>query len=269
MESLEQRIAAVRARIAAAARRAGRPPEAVRLVAVTKGHPPELVRAALAAGLAEFGENRVQEAEAKIAALADPRARITWHLIGHLQTNKAKKAAALFDIIHSVDSLRLAEILAKFLMQRAEFTAGNHAPVTPPTAHRSPPPHPGTLHSELGTPILLQVNVSGEATKEGFDLAAWETRPAARDAFLADVERIIRLPGLQVRGLMTIAPWGPDPEAARPVFAATRRLRDQLAARFPQTDWRELSMGMTDDFEVAIEEGATIVRIGRALFGER
>ena len=243
MQTIADRIAAVRSRIAAAASRAGRSPEAVRLVGVTKTHPPEMVAAALAAGLTDFGENRVQEAEAKIAALAEQRSRITWHLIGHLQSNKARRAAALFDVIHSVDSLRLAEVLGRRLGEQGE-DAGARA-------------------------VLLQVNVSGEHSKEGFDLAGWEGRQAALDAFIADVERILALPHLRVRGLMTIAPWGANPENARPVFHSARRLRDLLAQRFPAADWAELSMGMTDDFDVAVEEGATIVRVGRAIFGAR
>jgi uncharacterized pyridoxal phosphate-containing UPF0001 family protein len=117
--------------------------------------------------------------------------------------------------------------------------------------------------------VLLQVNVSGEASKEGFALAGWEERPAALDAFLADVVALLALPQLRVRGLMTIAPWGSDPEAARPTFRSARRLRDLLAQRFPQADWSALSMGMSDDYAVAIEEGSTIVRVGRAIFGER
>jgi uncharacterized pyridoxal phosphate-containing UPF0001 family protein len=117
--------------------------------------------------------------------------------------------------------------------------------------------------------VLLQVNISGEGSKEGFALAGWEEQPAMLDPFLADIERLLALPHLRVHGLMTIAPWGADPEAARPVFRSTRRLRDLLAQRFPDGGWDTLSMGMTDDFEVAIEEGATLVRVGRAIFGER
>jgi pyridoxal phosphate enzyme (YggS family) len=256
-------IAAVHERIAAAARRAGRDPADVTLVAVTKTQPPELVAEAIAAGAADLGENRVQEAAAKIAALAGSqdeaqplrRAAVRWHLIGHLQRNKARLAAAPFgdasssgeagaqrvhfDLIHSVDSLRLAEALAR------------HAP-------------PGRAQ-----PILLQVNVSGEASKEGFDLAGGLENRQALAALLPDVERIVALPGLALRGLMTIAPIVDDPEQARPVFRRLRELRDELARRFPQASWDELSMGMTDDFEAAIAEGATIVRVGRAIFGER
>ncbi|MCS6938291.1 MAG: YggS family pyridoxal phosphate-dependent enzyme [Roseiflexus sp.] len=244
METLTERLAAVRERIAAAARRVNRDPATIRLVGVTKAHPAEVIRAALDAGLSDIGENRVQEAEAKIAALAAERHRLTWHLIGHLQTNKAKKAAMLFDMVHSVDSLRLAQVLDR---------------------------HAADVHrvAKDRLPVLLQVNVSGEATKFGFDLCGWDEQPDIYERFCADVEQILTLPRLEVRGLMTIAPWAPDPEQARPIFRAVRRLRDDLAQRFPAIAWRELSMGMTDDFEVAIEEGATMVRIGRAIFGER
>jgi pyridoxal phosphate enzyme (YggS family) len=248
MDTIALRIDSVRERIAAAARRAGRSPDAIRLVGVSKTHPPELVAQALAAGLRDFGENRIQEAEPKIAALATNRHAITWHLIGHLQSNKAKRAAALFNIIHSVDSLHLAEALARGVGVRTPN------PQLPP---RTP------------LPVLLQVNISGESSKDGFDLAGWEARPDRLDSFFADVERLLTLPALRIGGLMTIAPWGDDPAAARPTFRSAQRLRDILAQRFPAADWSALSMGMTDDFEVAIEEGATIVRVGRAIFGVR
>lgn len=237
--SIADNLAAVRERVAAAARRAGRDPAAITLVAVTKTHPPELVAEAIAAGAADLGENRVQEAAAKIAALGDQRQALRWHLIGHLQRNKARLAAELFDLVHSVDSLRLAEALARQLP-------------------------PGRA-----LPVLLQVNVSGEASKEGFDLAGGLENRQALAALLPEVEHIVALPGLAVRGLMTIAPIVGDPEQARPIFRRLRELRDELARRLPQARWDELSMGMTDDFEAAIAEGATIVRVGRAIFGER
>lgn len=239
METVAARIAAIRERMAAAARRAGRAPDAVQLVGVTKTHPPELVAEALAAGLHDVGENRVQEAEQKIAALAAVRTSLRWHLIGHLQSNKARRAAALFDIVHSVDSVHLAQALARGVADRAPL------------------------------PVLLQVNVSGEASKEGFSLVGWEAQPTVLAVFCRDVEQVLALPGLAVQGLMTIAPWSDDPESARPYFRSARQLRDELAQRFPATMWGTLSMGMTDDFEVAIEEGATLVRVGRAIFGQR
>lgn len=240
MDTIAASIAIVRERIAAAARQAGRPADAVRLVGVTKTHGPDVVAAAVAAGLHDLGENRVQEAEAKIEALAGLRSQCRWHLIGHLQSNKARRAATLFDTIQSVDSVRLAEVLS-----RAAGQAGRVLPV------------------------LLQVNVSGEASKEGFALAEWHTRQPVFDAFAGDVEQILGLPHVRVEGLMTIAPFGTTPEQARPTFETTRALRDRLAERFPSAAWHELSMGMSGDFEVAIEEGATIVRVGRALFGAR
>ena len=275
METIAARLAAVREHLAAAARRAGRQPEEVRLVGVTKTQPPESVREALAAGLRDFGENRVQEAEEKIAALAAERAAITWHLIGHLQRNKAKKAAALFDAVHSLDSLRLAESLDRALEEQGTKNKEQRGTQEPRTAEpENQAAHPFVLSSahlltRSPPPVLLQVNVSGEASKEGFALRGWEERRALLDAFLAEVEALLALPHLRVRGLMTIAPWGADPEAARPAFRSTRRLRDALARRFPGANWSALSMGMSEDYAVAIEEGATIVRIGRAIFGER
>jgi pyridoxal phosphate enzyme (YggS family) len=240
VNTIGERLAAVQERIAAAARQAGRDPGDVQLIAVTKTHPADVVRSAFAGGCRVFGENRVQEAEGKIDALADVRASVQWHLIGHLQRNKAKKAAALFDLVHSLDSLSLAQTL-----DRHAAAAGRRLPV------------------------LLQVNMSGEANKEGFALAGWQDDHAVLDRFVADVEQIVALPHLDVQGLMTVAPWSDDPGVVQPVFRATRLLRDELARRFSSTDWRHLSMGMTGDFELAIVEGATLVRIGRAIFGER
>jgi len=238
--TLAERIAAVQARIAAAARRAGRDPAEITLVAVSKMHPAETVVAAYQAGLRVFGENRVEEAVPKAAAVASlldnlpsvvrrPLSTVEWHMIGHLQSRKAEDVLPWAGMIHSVDSAKLAARLS-----RACQAAG------------------------LELSILLEVNVAGEASKNGL------TPAALPDA----VEAIAALPGLRVCGLMTMAPIVPDPEAARPVFAGLRRLRDDLARRCPTLDWHHLSMGMTDDFEVAIEEGATMVRIGRAIFGE-
>jgi pyridoxal phosphate enzyme (YggS family) len=210
----------VRERIARACERAGRSPEEVTLIAVTKGFPAAAAAEAVAAGVRDLGENRVQEAEGKIDALAVMGVDATWHLIGHLQTNKAKTAVRRFAIIHSVDSFRLAQALSRRAQGRV--------------------------------PILLEVNVAQEASKYGL-------APAEVPQALA---AIAELPNLDVRGLMTVAPLTDDPERVRPVFRQLRELRDGLGLR-------ELSMGMTDDFEVAIEEGATMVRVGRAIFGER
>jgi pyridoxal phosphate enzyme, YggS family len=240
---IAERVAEVQGRIAEAAKRAGRQPSDVSLIAVTKTHPAELVAEAFAAGLRDMGENRVQEALEKITQLAELRSQMRWHLIGHLQRNKAKPAVANFDLIHSVDSLRLAQTLQQQMAN-----------------------NPEPRHARL--PILLQINVSGEESKEGFELFGGLKSPQF-SAFLSELESILQLHLLDVRGLMTIAPWSSSAEEARPVFACLRELRDELQRRYPEQSWAELSMGMTNDFEVAIEEGASLVRVGRALFGER
>lgn len=213
-------VSIVRSQIEDAARRVGRDPNDVTLVAVSKSHPTAAIREAYRVGLRDFGENRVQEADAKIATLREEGCRPRWHLIGHLQTNKAKVAVDLFDILHSVDSVRLAETIANCA----------RGPVA----------------------VFVEVNVAGESTKFG---AAPESVPEL-------VRSLRQLPNIDVRGLMTVAPRVDDPEDVRPVFRRLRHLRKEL--HLP-----ELSMGMTDDFEVAIEEGSTLVRVGRAIFGPR
>ena len=223
---LAANLEAVQRRIADACARAGRDPASVQLLAVSKGHPPDVVREALDLGLTLFGENKVQEAKAKIP-LCPGRAR--WQMIGHLQTNKAREAVELFEMIQSVDSLHLAVEINK----RAEQAAKT-------------------------IPVLLEVNLAGEASKFGY-------RP---EQLLADLEQINALPRLSIHGLMTMAPWTLEPEKVRPVFRQLRELRERCAAALG-APLPHLSMGMTGDFEVAIEEGATIVRIGTALFGER
>ncbi len=228
MDDLVERIRQVRLRVAEAARRSGRSIDDVTIVAVTKTVPAERVALAYELGLKVFGENRVQEARAKIAILQYPLMR--WHLIGHLQSNKVARAVELFDLIHSVDSIRLAEALERSAAARGKVM-----------------------------PVLLQVNISGEASKEGVSV----------DDLPALAAEALRLPHLRVQGLMTIAPYTTEPEEARPVFRRLRELRDDLRERFPDGLWDTLSMGMTNDYEVAIEEGATMVRIGRAIFGER
>ncbi|MCC6187660.1 MAG: YggS family pyridoxal phosphate-dependent enzyme [Anaerolineales bacterium] len=233
---LAVRLEAVRERMAQAARAAGRDPATVRLVAVTKTHPAAWVAAAAQVGQTTFGENRVEEALPKMAVLAG-LGTLHWHMIGHIQSRKARDAArAGFALVHSVDSLKLAERLS-----HAAVEAGRRQPA------------------------LLECNISGEATKSGF--AAWA--PAERDALLPIVERIAALPGLEIRGLMTMAPIVAAPDDARPYFQRLRALRDRLMVLVPGPCWAELSMGMTDDFEAAIAEGATLVRVGRAIFGER
>ncbi len=217
---IERNIQEVTSRIAQACERAGRSADEITLVAITKTVEPSAIRAAFQAGVRQFGENRVQEAKAKLGELENIRSRSTWHMVGHLQTNKVKTAIELFDIIQSVDSLRLAEFLSR--------------------------------HAQETIPILLEVNMAGEATKGGF----------AADEVSQAIKKIGLMPNLEIKGLMTIAPLVRNPEEIRPVFRRLRELRDSLGLE-------RLSMGMTDDFEVAIEEGATIVRIGRAIFGER
>jgi pyridoxal phosphate enzyme (YggS family) len=216
-------LAEVRARIAGAAEAAGRDPAEITLVGVSKTMPAERVRAVYDEGLRHFGENRVLEGVGKVAELAFPDA--TWHLIGHLQTNKAKPAARSFAVVHSVDSQRVAEALAA-----------------------------------AGQPIdvLLEVNYAEEESKYGF----------SPEAALAAASGIAALPGLRLIGLMTVAPLVDDAEDVRPVFRGMRELGERVRERVEPPEWH-LSMGMTNDFEVAIQEGATIVRVGRAIFGER
>jgi PLP dependent protein len=215
----------VRDRIDAALARASRS-GAVTIVAVTKTHGPEAVRAAVAAGLADCGENRVQELEAKHR---DAGVAVAWHLIGHLQRNKVKQVLPLIDLMQAVDSLRLAEALS------AEAAS---------TGRR--------------LPVLVQVNASGETTKGGFAVAT----------ALADVTRIATLPGLRVDGLMTMAPYTDDEPLLRRTFTAVRELGEACAG-VPGYGGRHLSMGMSNDFEIAVEEGSTMVRLGTILFGER
>jgi pyridoxal phosphate enzyme (YggS family) len=242
MTDLIGNLAHVQERLAVAALRAGRDPSDVTLVAVSKTHPPDVVIAAYEAGVRHFGENRALEGADKIpvvaAALSGPRP--TWHMVGHVQSRKAQVVVAHFDCVDSVDRLKVARRLSRFAQD-----AGR------------------TL------PVLLECNVSGEETKYGFDLQDWERNEPRREAFFAAVEEILVLPGLLVQGLMTMAPFVASAETVRPVFASLRGLLDALRERFPARDWRHLSMGMTDDFEVAVEEGSTLVRIGRAIFGPR
>jgi pyridoxal phosphate enzyme (YggS family) len=230
--SITENIAAVRERIAGAARRAGRSPDGITLMAVSKTHPPERIREAYEAGLRVFGENRVQEFSGKSEALADLR-DAEWHLIGHLQTNKAAKAVELFRAVDSVDSLKLAEKLD--------------------AAARA-------LGKKLD--VLIEVNVGGESAKSGLALDS-----LALDQLLIAAPR---LEALVFHGLMTVPPFTDDPQEARPYFRKLRELRDAIAARkLPAVAMDELSMGMSHDFEVAIEEGSTCVRVGTAIFGER
>ncbi|MSP12634.1 MAG: YggS family pyridoxal phosphate-dependent enzyme [Chloroflexi bacterium] len=245
MPDIRQNLIEVKDRIAGAAAHSGRRAEDVTLVAVSKTRPVADVLAALEAGVVDFGENYVQEAAEKIPhvqQLAQQQGGGTpcWHLIGHLQRNKAKQALQLFEVIHAVDSLRLAEELGRRALQLYRVAT-----------------------------VLLEVNVSGEDTKSGFRVPGGLQAEDACRAFMAAAKEIACLPGVQSIGLMTMAPFVDDPETVRPVFRALRELRDALQEQDPAHDWYALSMGMTGDFPVAIEEGATLVRVGRAIFGER
>ena len=230
--SIAANIASIHERIAAAAGRAGRNPKEIALIAVSKTHPAERIRDAYEAGLRVFGENRIQEFASKIGALQNlPDAE--WHMIGHLQTNKASKATELFHAVDSVDSLKLAEKLDAAARQ---------------------------LGKKLS--LLLEINVGGEAAKSGVAPGS----PALDELLIAAP----RLDSLQFRGLMTVPPFTDDPQDARPYFRKLRGLRDNIAARkHPGVNMDVISMGMSHDFEVAIEEGSTCVRVGTALFGER
>jgi len=226
MGQVAENLAIVRERIAVACRRAGRAADEVKLVVVTKTHPAELISEAVAAGANRLGENYVQEA-------ADKKPRVggqaQWHFIGHLQTNKARQAVELFDVVETVDRFKLGRELDK----RCQAAARD------------------------GLDVLVQVNVSGEVSKSG----------CSPDEAQKLIDELAALPRLRVRGLMTMPPWFDGPEDARPYFQRLRALRDRLAAGRPGLD--ELSMGMSGDFEVAIAEGATIVRVGTAIFGAR
>jgi PLP dependent protein len=218
--NIKSNLESVQERISQACQRAGRSLNEVRLIAVTKTVEPEIIETAFNLGIRNFGENRVQEAEVKIKALSALQLKPIWHMIGHLQSNKINLVLELFDIIQSIDSLRLAQAIS--------------------------------TRTDRRVPLLLEVNVAGEKTKSGFPL----------DRIIPAFEAISQLPNLDVKGLMTIAPQVEDPEQVRPIFKKLRLLADAFHLE-------HLSMGMTNDFEVAVEEGATMVRIGRAIFGER
>ena len=229
-QGIASAVAAVRERISRAAQRAGRRPDDVRLLAVTKSQPPEVVRAAFAAGLREFGENRIQEAEGKIAELAELRVGgLLWHMIGHLQSNKARRAAVLFDFVHSLDNPALAPRLEKAAAQERKVLKA-----------------------------LVQVDLAREETKFGIDPV--RLFPA--------LEQLRGSKSLHVVGLMVLPPLEERPEDARPYFRRLRELRDRALAENLLLG-SELSMGMSHDFEVAVEEGATMVRLGTVLFGPR
>ncbi len=221
--------------IGTAARKSGRHAEDVRLVVVTKSQPTEVVQAAIEAGARILGENYPEEAVNKIQSLGE-QTGVEWHMIGHVQSRKARLVADHFALLHSLDSLKLARRLDRFAAE---------------------------LNRVL--PVLLEFNVGGEESKAGWD-ASDQTRWAE---LLPNLAGILELPNLRVRGLMTMPPLEKDPEDARRYFIRLRQLRDHLKAQFPQADWRELSMGTSADFAVAVEEGATLVRVGTAIVGAR
>jgi len=220
LHNIEDNIKRLRVRIIRACERSYRDLAAVKVIAVTKNYSSDVVRDAIQCGLRDFGENRVQEACTKYKELDDIRPLIRLHFIGHLQTNKVKDALETVDIIHSIDTLRLAQGINERAAKKV--------------------------------PVLIQVNVTGEETKYGFSVNEIDSA----------LRLISRMPNIEVFGLMTVAPLVADPQEVRPVFTKLKRLNSSYG-------FKELSMGMTDDFEVAIEEGATMVRIGRAIFGER
>jgi len=222
-------------RIAAAARAAGRDPDSARLVVVTKAQPLEVVQAAVEAGARALGENYPEESVSKISYFG-PQSGVEWHMIGHLQSRKARLVIEHFDVLQSLDSLKLAERL-----ERMAAEAGR------------------------SLPVLLECNVGGEESKYGWPAGRAQDWPA----LYPQIEAVLRLPHLRVCGLMTMPPLETDPAQARVHFRTLRLLRDQLASRYPQADWRHLSMGASADFEAAVAEGATLVRVGAAILGSR
>lgn len=226
--SLTENLQSVRDKIAKAAEGAGRDPSEVKIVAITKTHPPEVVEEAVSAGLEDVGENKVQEFLDKSEEVTTP---CRWHFVGHLQRNKVKKIIGRFELIHSLDSLRLARRLNKL-----------------------------SSREEMVTDVLVQVNTSGEESKYGI-------MPEDAVRFCGEVSA---MEGIRVKGLMTMAPWVDDPEVLRAAFSGLRRLRDEIRDRgIRRISMEDLSMGMTNDFECAVAEGATILRLGRVLFGPR
>lgn len=221
--------------IASAARKSSRDPRETRLVVVTKSQPLEVVQAAIEAGVSILGENYPEEAVTKIQSIARQSA-VEWHMIGHVQSRKARLVVDHFALLHSLDSLKLAQRLDRFAAEGDRIL-----------------------------PVLLEFNVGGEASKSG-----WDASDKSRwDTFTPEIAQLLDLPHLRVHGLMTMPPLETDPDDARRYFQRLRQLREHLAAQFPKTDWRELSMGTSVDYPVAVEEGATLVRVGTAIVGAR
>ena len=244
MNDIKQRYEQVQARMMAAAARAKRPFSSITLVAVTKRWPVAVLIAARAAGMTDLGENRAEEMVEKQPSFADDKA-IVWHFIGALQSRKTNLIADHADTFHALDRLKVARRLSARLVENGRASAGRLLPV------------------------FLEVNISGEASKAGFLADKWADDATQRELLRKVVQETAVLPGLQLQGLMTMAPFGAPEAEIRDIFRRTRQLSDWLQAEFPALTLDQLSMGMTDDFEIAIEEGATHIRVGRALFGER
>ena len=235
ISSIRENYQSILDKIAAAARKSSREPDEIRLVVVTKSQPVEVVQAAIEAGARILGENYPEEAVTKIQSLTG-QSGVEWHMIGHVQSRKARLVADHFALLHSLDSLKLAQRLDRFAAEQDHVL-----------------------------PVLLEFNVGGEESKAGWDASD----QSQWDALLPQVASILDLSHLRVRGLMTMPPLETNPEGARRFFQRLRNLRDYLASQFSQVDWRELSMGTSADYAVAVEEGATLVRVGTAIIGAR
>jgi PLP dependent protein len=235
VKQIKERYESTLEKIANSAKKAGRNPDSVKLVVVTKAQPVEIVRAAIEAGAKILGENYAEEGVTKIQSLSSFSA-VEWHMIGHVQSRKAQLVAEHFNFLHSLDSIKLAKRLDRFCGE-----------------------------AKRTLPVLLEFNVGGEESKGGWD-AFDETR---WNDLLTDINEILSLPNLQIRGLMAMPPLGDDAEFSRPFFQKLKRLQEFLGKQFPQVDFTELSMGTSSDYEVAVEEGATFVRVGTAIVGER
>ena len=244
---IAERYVEVLEQVAQAARRVGREPDEITLVAVTKTWPVEVLEAAYEVGIRDFGENRAEELAEKRLELEKRRGKgleITWHQIGDLQSRKTTLVADHADVFHALDRIKIANRLSERLVENGR-------------AHMQP------------LPVFLEVNVSGEASKAGFDCSRWEEDVSQRESLKKAAVAVTGLSGLKPVGLMTMAPWDVSPDVVHEVFQRTRKLAEWLQTAVPQSNWSRLSMGMTDDFEIAVEEGATHVRIGRAIFGSR
>lgn len=239
LATIQSNVEQVQENIRLACERANRDPGEITLVAVSKKNPVDVVLAAYQAGIRHFGENRVEEASKKIPLVnASVEDAPIWHMIGHIQSRKVDAVLPIFDQIHSVNRLKIAQKLSD----------------------KSP--------DSKTIPVLIEVNISGEEAKHGFDVFNWKQDKIRRDAFWDALKVLLALPNLKIRGLMTMAPFYPDPEQTRPVFAELVELKAAIENDL-NVSMPDLSMGMTNDYEVAIEEGATIVRVGRAIFGAR